>query len=317
MNIIDIERSEDRELIIKTSTLKNKIEYAKEGFFLDILYQDINPEVKIEVAKKSAYLEYLRYDSDYLVKLEVLKKKGLVFMEFQDLNNEHLSIVKEAVKQGFPVQKLDYKNNMQFKLLILKEKGLQYCSNNNIIESYLEQPHAIKKEMILQGHKLTKNQIQGELGAIYINSLHQIEKEEIICNIKEEYLLKEVILSGYYIQNFHSNSWRCLFKDREFRFQCIAKGFYLNHILSTYSKDYLTIIEFIKNGYIKNSYKINREYYSVINSIKNLNNIEVFNALNKYSPLEYNELKTDIKNLNELEKKGKINNNKNNNVISI
>lgn len=316
MNIIDIEKSEERKLIVETSPLNKKIEYAKEGFFLDILHQDDNPEVRIEVVKKSAYLEYLKYDQDYLVKLEILKKKGLAFMEFQDLNNEHLSIVKEAIKQGFPVQNLDYNNNMQFKLLILKEKGLQYCSNNNIIELYLEQPYEIKKEMILQGHKLTKNQIQGELGAIYINSLHQIEKEEIIFNIKEEYLLKEAILSGYYIQNFNLNSWRCLFKDREFRFQCIEKGFYLDHILCKYHDDYLTIIEFIKNGYIKHNYKENRDYYSVIKSIKNLNNIEVFNALNKYSPLEYNQLKTEINILEEIEKKEKIKNS-NNNIISI
>ena len=43
LNIIDIEKSEDRELIIKTSSLDKKIEYVKEGFFLDILYQDTNP----------------------------------------------------------------------------------------------------------------------------------------------------------------------------------------------------------------------------------------------------------------------------------
>ena len=125
MNIIDIEKSEDRELIIKTSSLDKKIEYVKEGFFLDILYQDTNPEVRIEVAKKSAYLEELKNDSDYLVKLEVLKKKGLEFMQFQDLNKEHLSIIEEAVKQGFPSQKLDYNSNMQIKLLVLKEKGLK------------------------------------------------------------------------------------------------------------------------------------------------------------------------------------------------
>ena len=316
MEIIEIEKSEDRELIIETSTLNKKIEYAKEGFFLDVLYKDSNPEVRIEVAKKSAYLDELKNDPDYLVKLEVLKKKGLDFMEFPDLNKEHLSIVEEAIKQGLPVQSLDYNKNMQFKLLVLKEKGLQYCVNNNITESYSTQPDEIKKEMILQGHKLTKTQVQGELGSLYISTLHQAEKVNVVAEVKEEGLLKSAILSGYTVQNFDRDRWQCLFKDREFRFQCIQKGFYLNHILYKYHKDYLTIIEFIKNGYIKHNCRYNKDYYSVIKSVKELNNIDIFKALKKYSPLEYNELKIDQNILEEIDKKESIRNIKNN-VISL
>lgn len=316
MNIIDIEKSEDRELIIKTSSLDKKIEYVKEGFFLDILYQDTNPEVRIEVAKKSAYLEELKNDPDYLVKLEVLKKKGLEFMQFQDLNKEHLSIIEEAVKQGFPSQKLDYNSNVQIKLLVLKEKGLSYCNNNNVIESYSLQPYEIKKEMILQGHKLTKTQIQGELGALYISKLHQKEKEELIPDIKEEEILKAAILSGYEVQNFARTRWLCLFKDKEFRFACIRKGFYLNHILYKYGKDIFTIIEFIKNGYTKYYFRENRDYYSVINYINELNNIEIYRILKVYDPIQYNELKIEQNILEEIEQKDKIKNLKNN-VISL
>lgn len=316
MNIIDIEKNEDRELIIKTSSLDKKIEYAKEGFFLDILYQDTNPEVRIEVAKKSAYLEELKDDPDYLVKLEVLKRKGLEFMQFEDLNKEHLSIIEQAVKQGYPAQRLDYNNNMQIKLLILKEKGLSYCNNNNVIESYLTQPYEIKKEMILQGHKLTKTQIQGELGSLYISMLHQAEKADIIADVKEENLLKSAILSGYKVQNFSRGRWHCLFKDKEFRFSCIKKGFYLKHILQTYGKDIFTVIEFIKYGYTKYYFQENKNLYSVLNCIKELDNIEIYKALKMYHPIQYNELKIDKKILEEIEQKDKIKNFKNN-VISL
>lgn len=316
MNIIDIEKNEDRELIIKTSSLDKKIEYAKEGFFLDILYQDTNPEVRIEVTKKSAYLDELKNDPDYLVKLEVLKKKGLEFMQFEDLNKEHLSIIEEAVKQGYPTQRLDYNNNMQIKLLILKEKGLSYCNNNNVIDSYSTQPYDIKKEMILQGHKLTKTQIQGELGSLYISMLHQAEKVDIIADVKEESLLKGAILSGYKVQNFSRERWQCLFKDKEFRFACIKKGFYLKHILQKYGKDIFTIIEFIKYGYTKYYFQENKNLYSVLNCIKELDNIEIYKALKIYHPIQYNELKIDKKILEEIEQKDKIKNFKNN-VISL
>lgn len=316
MNIIDIEKNEDRELIIKTSSLDKKIEYAKEGFFLDILYQDTNPEVRIEVAKKSAYLEELKDDPDYLVKLEVLKKKGLEFMQFKDLNKEHLSIIEEAVKQGYPTQRFDYNNNMQIKLLILKEKGLSYCNNNNVIESYSTQPYEIKKEMILQGHKLTKTQIQGELGSLYISMLHQAEKVDIIADVKEESLLKGAILSGYKVQNFSRGRWHCLFKDKEFRFACIKKGFYLKHILQTYGNDIFTVIEFIKYGYTKYYFQESKNLYSVLNCIKELDNIEIYKALKIYHPIQYNELKIDKKILEDIEEKEKIKNFKNN-VISL
>lgn len=326
MKIIEIEKSEDREIIIKTSTIAQKIEWINEGFFFDILYQDTNPEVRLEVAKKAAYLPELKNDEDYRVKLEVLKKKGFDYMEFVQIENEHFSIIQEAIEQGYDCKTLETQNQ-RLKMFVLKNKGYKYCLENKIIENYDEENFEIKKEMVLQGHKLLKSQVKGEIGNIYLNSLQQDEKSEVIGKIDDVYILKNAILNGYVIQNIDSAKFSSLFRDREFRINCIEKGIYLKYILRSFKSDKGTLLAYIKNGqgsiilefthYNRDLTHYNRDLIYYVNQIID---VELIQAVQKYMPLNVEGLSFNQDIFNEISNKEEIKNtliNLNTNVLSL
>jgi hypothetical protein len=306
MNIIEIEKSEDKEIIIRTSSVSDKIKYVRQGFFLDILYQDTNPEVRIEVAKKSAYLEELKKDTDYKIKFEVLKNKGLDFMEFEDINKEHISIIQEAVNQGYNSINLDY-SNCNIKLIILKEKGVKYCTENQIVQDFEKENLDIKKEMVIQGYKLNKNQIIGELGFLYLKNITQIEQESIIANLTDRYILKKIILNGYDIQHLDSKKFSNLFRDKEFRIECIKKGYYLRKILYNYDKDIDTLIYFVKYGFIDFSFFHNNRNYTLIEELNKRISFDIIKSVKKYAPLKIKLLKYDENIFDDIKNKEAIN----------
>ena len=319
MNIIEIEKSEDKELIIKTSKIKDKIEWIKEGFFFDILVLDTNPEVRLEIAKKSFQLETLKDDEDYRVKLEVMKKKGYQYMDFTDINLEHFTIIQEAIEQGFDCKELDTQNQ-KLKMFVLKNKGYKYCLEHKIIENYEEENYEIKKEMVFQGYKLLKNQIKGELGSLYLNNIQQNEKEEIISKIDDINILKDAIINGFEIPNMNMKKYNNLFKDREFRIKCIENGYYLNYILRNYNNDKQTILSYIENNYGNHVVDQGHYNYSVIHYVNKMIDIELIEAVKEHMPFKVNNLDYDKEFYEEIDSKKQIRNtlkNLNTNVLSL
>lgn len=317
MSVIEINSSENKVNLIELAPLSKRIEWAKEGIFLDLLHKDESEQVRLEVANLGSfnYLEKLKDDVSTKVRIAVMKKTNYAFLEFKNINEENIEIIEEAINLGVDIKTLNFKENDLIRLSILKNKGFLYCKENNILKDLDKETEEIQKIMIEEGAMLNKVYVKGNLGKKYI-----IKKDkEYINNFfattgYDVAVLKEVILCNYSPFDLEEKKdYDYLFKDEVFLEKCIEKGLYLEKILSLFYDKPRVIKLFLKlryyNVYLNNKYHscyfinyvekiMNVEFATIIYE----NDIDVFNSKKSIS----NEIKEEViklKNNNYTDKK--------------
>jgi hypothetical protein len=249
MDLIDIEKSEDREKIIKFSSLKQRLFWAKEGHFLDILHKDNSYLVRKEVAETGSYLEELKVDNAHEVRLAVLKKTSVEFMDFKKLSSENINIIKQVFQLGVCPLSLDYSSNWQIKLELLKARGFSFCKENNLIDKIKDEHIEVQKELLRMGIHFNKSDLKGELATLFIEIKDQASVSELFGNTDDENLLRLAILNNYKINDTSGKRVSKIFEEINFSLKCIEKGLYLELILSLLHKEEEILCAFLRKKY--------------------------------------------------------------------